>query len=164
MFAGNFAPRGYAMCNGQLLPIAQNEALTALIGAAYGGDGRVTIGVPDLRGRVPMHAGTGPGLSLRYLGQLLGTETVTVRENEIPVHTHNFMGSSDAATSDSPTDNVLATTADNTYGDGQPATNLTAMKEGIIGDTGSYEPHSNMMPYLCINFIIALKGAFPARN
>ena len=166
LFAGNFAPRGYAMCNGQLLPIAQNQALTALLGATYGGDGRVTIGVPDLRGRVPAHVGTGPGLSPRFLGQRLGVETVVVRENEIPVHTHNFMGSTDPATSDTPTDNVFATVGGTLYSDGVKAgtSTLKDMKAGIIGDTGSYEPHSNMMPYLCINFIIALKGAFPARN
>lgn len=168
LFAGNFAPRGWAFCNGQVLSIAQNTALFSLVGTTYGGNGQTTFALPDLRGRVPIHPGQGPGLSTYSLGQVAGSETVTLTTNQIPAHTHNLMGSTANGSAPSPAGNALAQSYDantlnnvDTYAAG-PAT--SALHPSSISATGSSQPHSNIQPYTCINYIIALEGVFPSRN
>ena len=162
MFAGNFAPRGWAFCDGQLLAVSQNDALFSLLGTIYGGDGRTTFGLPDLRGRIPVHAGTGPGLSLRRLGEKSGTETVTVTTAQLPAHTHPLQGTGQFA--DTPNPAMLApaksTTAD-VYINEAPSVNLSS---SAVTSTGGSQSHTNLMPFLCISFIIALVGIYPSRS
>ena len=160
MFAGNFAPRSWALCDGQLLSISQNNALFALLGTIYGGDGRITFGLPDLRGRIPIHAGTGPALSPRRLGDKGGQENVTVTADQLPSHTHQWVGTNDAAQNTSPTGTGVASPTPNIY-EGNPD---VAMDSNMVGDTGGSGSHSNIMPFLGINFIIALSGIFPSRT
>lgn len=162
MFAGNFAPRGYAFCDGQLLAISVNQALFALFGITYGGDGRTTFALPDLRGRIPIHQGSGPGLSNRPIGQKSGQENVTVTTNQLPVHTHAFQASSDGGNSSKPAGDVLANGPsikmfiDDAFDNTLAPTSVTT--------TGGNQQHTNVMPFLCINFIVALTGIFPSRN
>jgi microcystin-dependent protein len=161
MFAGNFAPRNWAFCDGQLLAISQNDALFSLLGTFYGGDGRTTFGLPDLRGRVPMHYGQGPGLSNRRLGTEGGSEQETLTTNQLPSHTHPMMVSSDVSNSPNPGSNVTARpTSLDLYLDETPATPLAA---DAITPVGGSRSHDNMMPYLAIHFIIALFGIYPSR-
>ncbi len=166
MFAGNFAPRGWALCNGQLLAISQNPALFSILGTTYGGDGRTTFALPDLRGRVPMHAGSGSGLTSRSLGQITGTETNTLDITQIPSHSHSVTINNpvydDEANSDDPTGKYPAVSGENMYAD-QTNTN-GAIPEITIGNTGGSQPVNNMQPSLTINFIIATTGIFPSRN
>jgi microcystin-dependent protein len=163
MFGGNFAPLGWAFCNGQILAISQYDALFALIGTTYGGDGQTTFALPDLRGRIPIHAGTGPGLSPRTLGESSGMETVTLSVNQLPAHDHQFVGTTSAASAASPASALLATpTSVDLY---RPATIPAAnMAPGAIGPAGGSQPHDNIQPYQCISFIIALEGIFPPQN
>ncbi len=162
MFAGNFAPRDWAFCDGQLLAISQNDALFSLLGTTYGGDGQTTFGLPDLRGRVPLHEGTGPGLSERQLGSKGGAETETLTVNELASHTHDFRASTAAATGAAPQGNVLAEGVGvNFY---KSADQDEAMAPGAVATTGGSQPHSNLMPTLCVNFIIALFGIYPSRQ
>ena len=165
IFAGSFAPRGYAFCDGQLLPINQNTALFSILGTTYGGDGRTTFGLPDLRGRIPMHPGHGPGLSQRRLGERAGQESVTLSESQMPVHAHSAQGTQETADSNSPMNALWATTQGNgkKLYDGSPTPNA-AMNPGAIGNSGGGQGHENKQPYLCVNFIIALQGVFPSRN
>jgi microcystin-dependent protein len=163
MFAGNFAPRGWAFCDGQLLAVSQNDALFSLLGTIYGGDGRTTFGLPDLRGRIPIHAGHGPGLSERRLGAKGGAEKVTLTVNQLPSHHHDIYASSAGGSSGNPAGNVSAGTAPtNVY-----STSL-ALRQNMSSDTitnvGGSQPHTNEMPYLCIHFIIALVGIYPSRH
>jgi microcystin-dependent protein len=160
MFAGNFAPRGYAFCDGQLLSIAQNTALFSLIGTTYGGNGITTFGLPDLRGRVPMHQGQGPGLTSRVIGELSGEEVHTLSTPELPVHNHS-VGAATTASSKNPTNNVPAFTAG---GSSYAAAPTTTMNASMVGGGGGNQPHNNMQPYLVVSFIIALVGIFPSRN
>jgi microcystin-dependent protein len=165
IFAGNFAPRGWAQCNGQLLPIAQNTALFSLIGTTYGGDGRTTTGLPNMQGRAPMHPGRGPGLTTRRLGQKGGLETVPLSVNQIPAHTHAMKGSGPASTN-VPTDAGHATNpAVRQYHD---ATNLVDMASTApntsLAENGGSGFHNNLPPYLTMNFIIALVGLYPSRS
>jgi microcystin-dependent protein len=163
IFAGNFAPRGWAFCNGQLLPIAQNTALFSLIGTTYGGDGRTTTGLPDLKGRAPMHPGHGPGLTSRRLGQKTGTETEGLDESQIPSHNHTARGSENAAVSTAPANNFVAHGAGrgiNRYLDAD--TSIGASKQLL--PTGGGAAHNNMQPYLAMYFIIALQGLYPSRG
>ena len=159
MFGGNFAPAGWAFCDGQLLPIAENDALFALIGTTYGGDGQTTFALPDLRGRIPVHEGPG------YLqGQLSGVESVTLSVGQIPAHSHPLLGSSDNATTTSPAGNVPGTSAEVTvfpYGTDNPPTTLATQS---VSPVGGSQPHDNFQPYLCVNFIISLFGIFPTQN
>ena len=158
IFAGNFAPRSWAFCNGQLLPIAQNTALFSLVGTTYGGDGRTTFGVPNLQGRHPMHPGSGPGLTPRRLGETGGASTHTLTEAEMPAHSHTSRAVSTAATTGTPTTSTSrAVPSSNTYG---PATDLEAMGD----EEGLGQAHTNLQPYLVLNFIIALQGSFPSRS
>ncbi|MGD9101677.1 MAG: tail fiber protein [Anaerolineae bacterium] len=161
MFAGNFAPRGWAFCDGQLLAVSQNDALFSLFGTIYGGDGRTTFGLPDLRGRIPVHQGQGPGLSNRRLGQKGGAERVTLNSNQLPAHSHPLMASSDAASATSPSGSMLGTPGFNAYASAAPA---DAMNASAIGNAGGGQGHSNLQPFLCINFIVALVGIYPSRN
>lgn len=165
MFGGNFAPRGYALCDGQLLPISSNAALFSILGTTYGGDGRTTFALPDLRGRAPIHAGNGPGLSQRRLGSKGGSETNTLNLSQIPSHSHSYSTPAvieDGNTSD-PTNAVSAGTKvlDKEYST-EPAN--TTMKSGTIGNSGGGQSVNNMQPYTTINYIIALQGTFPSRS
>jgi microcystin-dependent protein len=160
LFAGNFAPRGWALCNGQLLPIAQNVALFSILGTTYGGDGIQTFALPDLRGRAPVHMGRGPGLAPVTLGQARGSETVTLVEGEMPGHTHQVLVAG-AATDTDPVGAALATSAEATYGAAGSGARLDL---ATVLPAGGGQPHENMQPYLAVNFIIALEGIFPARN
>jgi len=164
IFAGNFAPRSWAFCNGQLLPVAQNTALFSLIGTTYGGDGRTTTALPNLQGRAPMHPGRGPGLTSRHLGERGGVETVTLTEAQMPNHNHTLMSSSSPGTTFSPTDNsVLARSVGGNAFDDTDNLN-SSLNEGTITETGGSQAHNNMQPYLAINYIIALQGLYPSRG
>ncbi len=160
IFAGNFAPRGWAFCNGQLLPIAQNTALFSLIGTTYGGDGRTTTGLPNLQGRAPMHAGRGPGLTDRRLGEHGGVATVTLTESEMPSHTHQMLASG-------PANANVPTSAGHGLNPRvrqyHAPTNLVNMASTSLASQGGGEPHPNMQPHLGIYFIIALMGTYPSR-
>ncbi len=163
IFAGNFAPRGWAFCNGQLLPIAQNTALFSLIGTTYGGDGRSTTALPNLKGRAPMHPGRGPGLTSRRLGQRGGTEMVTLTEAQMPNHTHTLSATSEVANVQSPgTDRALARTSGGLSYQSNASSNLVDM--AALPNTGGSQPHNNMQPFLAMNFIIALVGLYPSRS
>lgn len=173
MFAGNFAPLGYMLCQGQLISIAQNDALFALLGTTYGGDGVNTFALPDLRGRVPIHMGQGPGLTNRTIGQVSGSESVTLMSANFPAHVHPVSGTlsmmtrGDAAGNySSPTAHSIATAPAKKFfsktGTGQVMAGLDAT--ATIGTAGASQPHNNMQPYLVINFIIAIVGVFPPQN
>ena len=161
----NFAPRGWAFCDGQILPIAQNTALFALLGTTYGGNGQTTFALPDLRGRVPMHTGggQGPGLSAYSLGEQGGVENVVLIQGQMPVHNHLENVSSANGTSDNPSNAILARNASGVpqYGTGAPN---AAMAAGAIANAGGGQPHENRPPFLGLNYIIALEGIFPSRN
>lgn len=161
MFAGNFAPRSWAFCDGQLLAISQNDALFSLLGTIYGGDGRTTFGLPDLRGRIPVHQGSGPGLTPRNIGHRSGSETVTLNTNELPPHRHELYASKQVSTSPNPTNNVFARSVGDVY---TPDLTPATMNAGVISQTGGSQSHGNVMPYLCVNFIIALFGIYPSRS
>jgi microcystin-dependent protein len=163
MFAGNFAPRGWAFCNGQILPIAQNTALFSLLGTTYGGDGRTTFALPDLRDRIPVGFGEGPGLTPRTLGESGGAAAVTLAANQIPSHTHALRAASGTPSSGAPSGEVVLapTTGGKIYRD---ATSPVAMSAGTIGPAGGSQPHNNLQPYLAVNYIIALQGIFPSRQ
>lgn len=161
MFAGNFAPRGWALCDGQLLAVSQNDALFSLFGTIYGGDGRTTFGLPDLRGRVPLHYGSGPGLSPRQIGATGGAESVSLAATELPQHNHAYRASTDLADEASPAGNVMAqSTAANPFRPGTPASPMAAE---AVSSTGGGTSHTNLMPFLCVNFIVALVGVYPSR-
>jgi microcystin-dependent protein len=166
MFAGNFAPTGWALCNGQLMPISQNTALFSLLGTTYGGNGTSNFALPNLQGSVPLGAGQGPGLSLRDLGETGGEQTVTLLGTEMPTHSHAAQGSTSGGT-DSPTgatwgESKLGKTPLNVYA-ASGANNVT-MSPQALAMAGGGLPHNNMPPYLCLTFIIALQGIFPARS
>ena len=158
-FGFNFAPRGWALCNGQLLSIAQNTALFALLGTTYGGNGQTTFALPDLRGRCSLHFGQGPGLTNRDLGEVSGTETVTLTTNQMPQHNHTMNASSATKVGSAPAGNVFGGAP--IYISGAPD---SVMAPASIGMTGGSQPHPNMEPYLVINWCIALEGIFPSRN
>jgi microcystin-dependent protein len=164
MFGGNFPPRGWQFCQGQLLSIAQNTALFSILGTTYGGNGQTTFALPDLRGRVPMQQGQGPGLSPRTLGEQGGSETVTLLSTQMPAHNHALICSNAQADASTPEGNVLAADqggATLNY----IATPLNAtMNPATVGAAGGSQPHQNMAPFLAVNFIIALEGIFPSRN
>ncbi|ACL59739.1 phage tail protein [Methylobacterium nodulans] len=171
LFAGNFAPRGWAFCNGQILSIAQNTALFSILGTTYGGNGQTTFALPDLRGRVPVSAGQGPGLSPYSLGQITGSETVTLIASQMPAHTHSVAADAAAGTVDSPNGANLAkpitavrpATAVNGYTSGNPTEPVT-LAPATIGVAGGSQPHNNLQPTLALNYIIALEGIYPSRN
>ena len=162
IFAGNFAPRSWAFCNGQLLQISQNTALFSLVGITYGGNGQETFGLPNLQGRAPMHPGRGPGLIPRRVGEQGGVETVTLTEAQMPTHSHNIDTGSDA-NSTSPDGNYLGQPRSAQIYHTSPTT-TTSLANGAITSVGGSQPHNNMQPYLVLNFIIALQGLFPSRS
>ena len=160
MFAGNFPPSGWAFCNGQLMPIDQNTPLYQLIGTTYGGDGQVTFALPNLQSRVPLHMGSGPGLNPRTIGETGGVETVTLTTQQIPAHNHAFVVSKDQAGNTNPSTNVLGQIpGGNVY---IAETADTPLNAGSIGPAGGNQPHDNMTPFLCINFILSLFGLYPS--
>ena len=157
MFAGNFAPAGWMFCEGQLLPISENETLFNLIGTTYGGDGQSTFGLPDLRGRIPLHMGQGPGLSAYTPGEMAGVEQVTLTVSQIPNHSH-LPQSNTESTQVSPGNGLWASSTKAMFSAGAPNANMAA--QAIAPDGGS-QPHTNFMPYLCVDFIISLFGIYP---
>ncbi len=162
IFAGNFNPAGWMFCEGQLLPISENETLFNLIGTTYGGDGQSTFALPDLRGRLPVHQGTGGGLSGRTLAETGGTEEVTLTVQQIPAHNHAALASQNIAGQQSPSSNVLAqSTVAKMYIQDTADQPLAAR---TIGSSGGSQPHTNFQPYLCLNFIISLFGVFPSQT
>lgn len=159
----NFAPRGWAFCDGQILPINQNQSLYSLLGTTYGGDGRTTFALPDLRGRTPIHVGRSNGGGDHRLGQKSGEETHTLAVNEMPQHTHILQAStSDTGRVADPSGNVLGKSASDLYSDS--LTGLIPMGAGSVTNVGGSQAHDNMQPYLALNFCIALQGLFPSRN
>jgi microcystin-dependent protein len=156
LFAGNFAPAGWMFCEGQLLPISENETLFNLIGTTYGGDGQSTFALPDLRGRVPVHQGN--SFSLAQTG---GVETVTLTVQQIPSHTHAMSASNDIPTQTSPQNNVTGQAAAKLYRAGSPSVSLSPQS---VGAAGGSQPHDNFQPYLCLNFIISLFGIYPSQS
>ena len=156
----NFAPRGWAQCNGQLMSIAQNSALFSLLGTTYGGDGVQTFGLPDLRGRTPLHMGQGPGLTFKSQGEISGTESVTLTPQQMPVHNHLVTASSDDATKKNPVGSVPAASGASVYSDTANGT----MQPSMVNVSGGSQAHNNMQPYLVLNWCIALEGIYPSRN
>jgi len=162
MFAGNFAPNGWMFCEGQTLPISENEVLFQLIGTTYGGDGEETFNLPNLAGRVPMHMGTGPDGTTYQIGEMAGTEQETLSVQQIPTHSHPLLASSAPGTETAPGGNLT----------GQPATKRiyaaatapSAMNAAAVQPAGGSQPHENTQPFLCINFIISLFGVFPTQT
>lgn len=163
IFPFNFAPRGWAWCNGQLLPLSQNTALFSLLGTTYGGNGKSNFALPDLQGRAPMHPGQGPGLSLHDLGETGGSETVTLLESEIPSHSHSLNFVNSTATSTIPAN---ANFANSPQPNASVYTNSTLNRKsaGKLAATGGSLPHNNLQPYLTFYFCIALQGVFPPRT
>ena len=162
IFAGNFNPRGWAFCNGQLLPIAQNTALFSLIGTIYGGDGRTTTALPNLQGRLPMHPGRGPGLTTRAVGQRGGNETVTLTANELPSHAHTARAVDRVARDDDPVDNQFAAGRSIGYWVDQAQGTEVGMADSV--NTGGSQAHANLMPFRVVSYIIALVGLYPSRS
>jgi microcystin-dependent protein len=161
IFGGNFAPAGWAFCSGQLMPISENDALFALIGTTYGGDGQTTFALPDLQGRLPMHMGTGPGLSPRTIGESGGMESVTLTTQQIPNHNHAPLAVSGNGNQSTPQGGVWAGVTTSIYTSNPPSTAFSAT---LGGSSGGSQPHDNMMPYLAISFIISLFGVFPTQG
>ncbi len=167
MFGGNFAPAGWTFCNGQLLAIAQNQALFSILGTIYGGDGETTFGLPDLRGRAPIHWGSGAGLSTRSIGAKGGAETVTLTTSQIPSHDHTLLADAGSANASTPLGNAHAIGEDpnrnalNQYSNVAPT---SAMHADTVGSTGGGQSHENMMPWQAVSYIIALTGVFPSPN
>jgi microcystin-dependent protein len=162
IFPFSFAPTGWAFCNGQLMAISQNTALFALLGTSYGGNGKSNFALPDLQGRAPMFWGQGQGLSLRDIGESGGSATVSLLQSEIPAHNHALVAADDGAFANSPAGAFLARPfgrGNNLYGSGAPV----AMASQVMGPTGGSQPHNNLMPYLTLNFCIAMQGVFPPR-
>jgi microcystin-dependent protein len=165
IFPFNFAPKGWAFCDGQLLPLSQNTALFSLLGTTYGGDGKSNFALPDMQGNAPMHPGQGPGLSLHDLGETGGSETVSLLESEIPSHSHAvmaavnpallFMPASTTSLARSQNENLYQTVVN---------TNIVSLSDNAIAPAGGDQPHNNMQPYLTLNFCIALQGVFPPRT
>ena len=161
LFGGNFAPAGWAFCNGATLPINNNEALFALIGTTYGGDGEETFRLPDLQGRFPIHQGTSPVSGTTYMmGEFAGSEQVTLSVQQIPAHSHAATASSNKGNSGTPTNSLWGKPSTAMYAAAAAQTNMAAT---AIGPSGGNQPHENMMPFLCVSFIIALTGIFPPR-
>jgi len=161
MFGGNFAPRGWALCDGQLLAISQNTALFSLLGTTYGGDGRTTFGLPDLRGRVPIHPGNGPGLSSYRLGQKGGAEINTLTSANLPSHNHTINIKEEGNTED-PNSSFIASNGSNSFGTSSDSGNTLAT--GAVNNTGNNQAVNNIQPFQCVNYIIALQGTYPSSS
>jgi microcystin-dependent protein len=163
IFPFNFAPRGWAFCDGQILPLAQNTALFSLLGTTYGGNGKSNFSLPDFQGRAPMHQGQGPGLSLHDLGETGGSETVTLLESEIPSHNHQFNFMNSAASTTIPSNSQFANSP-NANASVYIASISNLKQASTLAQAGGDQPHNNMQPYLTFNFCIALQGVFPPRT
>ncbi|MBU2871896.1 tail fiber protein [Colwellia sp. E2M01] len=167
MFAGNFAPRQWAFCDGQILAISQNDALFSLLGTTYGGDGITLFALPDMRGRLPVHQGTGPGLTNKFIGAHYGSERVTLTSEQMPTHKHEFKATVNTATASDPTNSVLAAQIDGDmsyYSSTTPPATTQLLSQNTVSSVGGGQSHSNLMPSLCLNFIIAMFGTYPSRN
>ncbi|MBP6616550.1 MAG: phage tail protein [Burkholderiales bacterium RIFCSPHIGHO2_01_FULL_64_960] len=166
LFAGTFAPRGWMLCNGAVLSISQYDTLFSLIGTTYGGDGQSTFALPDLRGRVPVGQGQGPGLTNRVIGEVYGSENVTLVPNQMPQHTHTLNASTATATSAQPAGQLFAQTGSDKFYGPPPATDPQpqAMAANAVTPAGGSQPHTNIMPSMAINYIIAVEGIYPTRN
>jgi len=165
LFPGNFAPTGWALCNGQLMPISQNTALFSLLGTTYGGDGRSNFALPNFQGSAPLQPGQGPGLSLYDLGQTGGQSAVTLLPTEMPAHTHTVQCNSGSGEVNTPSNNIWCKShTGKTPLKMYAATSDGAMSPNAISTAGGSQPHNNMPPYLVLNFIIALQGVFPSRT
>ena len=163
IFPFNFAPQGWALCNGQILALSQNTALFSLLGTTYGGNGQNNFALPDLQGKAPMHPGQGPGLSLRALGEQGGVQTVTLLASQIPLHTHGLRAVPDPGDTNLPTDNALARSSGASIYNAA-TTPVVAMNAGVVAVVGGSQPHNNMQPFLTLNFCISLQGIYPPRN
>ena len=161
--AFNFAPRGWAFCDGQILPINQNQSLYSLLGTTYGGDGRTSFALPDMRGRTPIHVGQSEGGSDHREGQKTGEETHTLSAAEMPQHNHTAQASNTTANLTTPSGNLLANSLSELYVDAT-ASNMVNLRSGTMLNVGGGQAHNNMQPYLAVNFCIALQGLFPSRN
>lgn len=164
IFPFNFAPKGWAFCDGQLLPLSQNTALFSLLGTTYGGNGMSNFALPNLQGRAPMHPEQGPGLSLHDLGETGGSETVTLLESEIPAHSHVMRASVDPANAQIPSPGASLARSSGGFAYSTTTTGLTQMASEAIAPTGGNQPHNNLQPYLTFHFCIALQGVFPPRT
>ncbi|GAB3535257.1 phage tail protein [Photobacterium alginatilyticum] len=166
MFGGNFAPRQWSFCSGQYISIGQNQALFSLFGTGYGGDGRTNFMLPDLRGRLPVGQGDGPGLTPRMIGQRFGVEQVTITEQQMPAHSHGFQISQEQAVNASAIGNVPASLedSDNIYLTQNSPADGQKMAESSVQSTGNGQGHYNMMPYLGVSFIVSMAGLYPSRN
>jgi microcystin-dependent protein len=164
IFPFNFAPRGWAFCDGQLLPISQNTALFSLLGTTYGGNGTSNFALPDMQGNAPMHPGQGPGLSLHDLGEIGGSDTVTLLQSEIPAHSHNIKAVTDPAELQIPSPARAIARSQNANAYKATTTNLVPMALNMLALTGGDQSHNNRQPYLTLSFCIALQGVFPPRG
>jgi microcystin-dependent protein len=164
IFGFNFAPKGWAFCDGQLMPLSQNTALFSLLGTTYGGDGKSNFALPNLQGNAPMFWGQGPGLSLRDIGETGGSETVSLLESEIPAHAHTVRAATDPADLNAPSPSRSLTRSTSGFAYQSSASGLGAMSPSALAPAGGDQPHNNMMPYLTLNFCIALQGVFPPRG
>jgi len=168
IFGFNFAPKGWAFCNGQLMPISQNTALFSLLGTTYGGDGKSTFALPDMQGNTPMHIGgnqPGPGLSLHDLGEMSGSQNVSLIESEIPIHTHSMMATIQPGEDPAPSpQEILGRSTGASLYQNNTSSNVVQLGAAALSATGGSLPHNNMMPYLTMNFCIALQGVFPPRS
>ena len=165
IFPFNFAPKGWAFCDGQILPLSQNTALFSLLGTTYGGDGKSNFALPNMQGNAPMHPGQGPGLSLHDLGETGGSDTVSLLESEIPSHAHAMMGINNTPqdTIPGPPEGFARSSGANAY-QATVNANIAQMSDNTIAPAGGDQPHNNLMPYLTLNFCIALQGVFPPRT
>jgi microcystin-dependent protein len=162
IFPFNFAPKGWAFCDGQILPLSQNTALFSLLGTTYGGDGKSNFALPNMQGNAPMHPGQGPGLSLHDLGEVGGSDTVSLLQSEIPSHSHAVNASGAEGTSPSPNNQLVASGVGvNMY---TTSLNATTLNPSAVAPAGGDQPHNNLQPYLTLNFNIALQGVFPPRG
>ncbi|MFA5836995.1 MAG: tail fiber protein [Bellilinea sp.] len=164
IFGFNFAPKGWAFCDGQLLPLSQNTALFSLLGITYGGDGKSNFALPDLQGRAPMHPGQGPGLSLHDLGETGGSDTVTLLESEIPAHYHPLLAANEVGDYPAPGGASFSRVTTDAIYQSDTNTNLVSMSDQALAPVGGDMPHNNLQPYLTMSFCIAMQGVFPPRT